>query len=86
MGTGSRTAFNRPFAWGETIARDNANSYASQAPFEAAADKQGDSTPVGFCGGRMYNGYRTQDTQRRLTRLLQPQCGLPVCALTSVAR
>ena len=59
----ARGTDNRPFPWGETIERNSANFYDSRDPFEAVAGKQGDTTPVGFYNGRVYNGYRTQDAR-----------------------
>lgn len=59
----ARGTDNRPFPWGETIERNSANFYDSRDPFEAVAGKQGDTTPVGFYSGRVYNGYRTQDAR-----------------------
>jgi formylglycine-generating enzyme required for sulfatase activity len=57
----------RPFPWGDEIALNNANYYASRDPFEAAtgkrlASKQGDTTPVGFYNGKAYDGYQTLDS------------------------
>jgi len=52
----------RPFPWGDEIALNNANFYASRDPFEAAAGKQGDTTPAGFYNGKTYDGYRTLDS------------------------
>jgi formylglycine-generating enzyme required for sulfatase activity len=54
---------NRPFPWGDTIERNSANFCASRDPFEAIAGKQGNTTPVGFYNGRVYNGYQTQDAR-----------------------
>jgi Sulfatase-modifying factor enzyme 1 len=45
------------------IERNSANFYDSRDPDEAANGKQGDTTPVGFYNGRVYNGYRTQDAR-----------------------
>lgn len=53
---------DRPFPWGDEIALNNANFYASGDPFEAIAGKQGDTTPVGFYNGNAYNGYQTLDS------------------------
>lgn len=52
----------RPFPWGDEITLNNANFYASRDPFEAAAGKQGDTTPVGFYNGKAYTGYQTLDS------------------------
>jgi formylglycine-generating enzyme len=54
---------SRPFPWGDTIERNSANFYDSRDPFESNAGKQGDTTPVGFYNGRVYNGYRTHDAR-----------------------
>jgi formylglycine-generating enzyme required for sulfatase activity len=59
----ARGTDSRPFPWGETIERNSANFYDSRDPFEAVAGKQGDTTPVGFYNGRVYNGYETQDAR-----------------------
>ena len=57
----------RPFPWGDEIALNNANFYASRDPFEATAgkrlaSKQGDTTPAGFYNGKAYDGYQTLDS------------------------
>jgi len=52
----------RPFPWGGTIARNNANYYDSRDPFEKAAGKQGDTTPVGYYDGKTHDGYATLDS------------------------
>ena len=52
----------RPFPWGDEIKLNNANFYASRDPFEAAAGKQGDTTPVGYYNGKAYDGYQTLDS------------------------
>ena len=51
----------RPFPWGDEIELNHANFYASRDPFERAAGKQGDTTPVGFYNGKSYDGYQTRD-------------------------
>jgi formylglycine-generating enzyme required for sulfatase activity len=53
----------RPFPWGETIARNNANYYDSRDPFERNAGKQGDTTPVGYYDGTVHDGYPTLDSR-----------------------
>jgi formylglycine-generating enzyme required for sulfatase activity len=55
----ARGTDNRAFPWGETIEGNSANFYASRDPFEAVAGKQGDTTPVGFYNGWVYNGIPT---------------------------
>ena len=57
---------NRAFPWGEMIESNGANFYASRDPFEALAGKQGNTTPVGFYNGGVYNGFRTQDARSPL--------------------
>jgi formylglycine-generating enzyme required for sulfatase activity len=53
---------NRPFPWGEEIARENANFYASRDPFEDVSSFGSRTTPVGFYNGRAYDGYQTLDS------------------------
>lgn len=53
------TADNRPFPWGEEIARNNANYYASHDPFEDMSSFGSRTTPVGFYNGQVYAGYQT---------------------------
>jgi formylglycine-generating enzyme required for sulfatase activity len=50
---------NRPFPWGDDIARNNANYYASRDPFENMSTFGSWTTPVGFYNGQEYNGYQT---------------------------
>jgi formylglycine-generating enzyme required for sulfatase activity len=50
---------DRPFPWGDTIARNNANFYASHDPFENMASFGSRTTPVGFYNGKTYDGYVT---------------------------
>jgi formylglycine-generating enzyme required for sulfatase activity len=52
----------RPFPWGETIARNNANFYASDDPFEEMSSNGSRTTPVGFYNGKTYDGYQTLDS------------------------
>jgi formylglycine-generating enzyme required for sulfatase activity len=56
------SADNRPFPWGEEIARNNANYYASRDPFEDMSSFGSWTTPVGFYNGKEYNGYQTIDS------------------------
>ncbi len=58
----ARGTDNRPFPWGEGIENGNANFYASRDPYEEAAGKSGDTTPVGFYNGRSYLGFETIDS------------------------
>lgn len=53
---------NRPFPWGEEIARNNANFYASRDPFEDMSTFGSWTTPVGFYNGDVYDGYQTLDS------------------------
>jgi formylglycine-generating enzyme len=53
----------RPFPWGETIARENANFYASRDPFEDMRSFGSRTTPVGFYNGKTYDGYTTLDSK-----------------------
>jgi formylglycine-generating enzyme required for sulfatase activity len=53
---------NRPFPWGDDIARNNANYYASRDPFENMSSFGSRTTPVGFYNGQAYNGYQTIDS------------------------
>jgi len=52
----------RPFPWGEEIARENANFYASRDPFEDMSSYGSRTTPVGFFNGGTYDGYTTLDS------------------------
>ncbi len=56
------TADSRPFPWGEEIARNNANFYASRDPYEAMSSYGSRTTPVGFYNGQVYDGYQTLDS------------------------
>jgi formylglycine-generating enzyme required for sulfatase activity len=53
------SADNRPFPWGNEIARNNANFYASRDLFEDMSSFGSRTTPVGFYNGNTYNGYVT---------------------------
>jgi formylglycine-generating enzyme required for sulfatase activity len=50
---------DRPFPWGDEIARNNANFYASRDPFEDMNTFGSRTTPVGFYDGQTYNDYVT---------------------------
>ncbi len=54
-------ADDRPFLWGDEIARNRANFYASRDPFEDMATFGSRTSPVGFYNGRTYDGYATLD-------------------------
>ena len=58
----ARGTDNRPFPWGEEIARNNANFYASRDPFEKMSTFGSRTTPVGFYNGSIYDGYKTLDS------------------------
>lgn len=52
---------NRAYPWGNALARNQANYYASGDLIEMALGKAGDTTPVGYYNGQSYSGYVTQD-------------------------
>jgi len=58
----ARGTDNRPFPWGEVIARNNANYYFSRDPFEDMNAYGSRTTPVGFYNGKTYAGYQTLDS------------------------
>jgi len=51
----------RPFPWGDDIARNNANFYASRDPLEDMGSFGSRTNPVGFYNGKTYGGYATLD-------------------------
>jgi len=53
---------NHPFPWGEEIARENANFYASRDPFENMRSYGSRTSPVGFYNGQKYGDYQTLDS------------------------
>jgi formylglycine-generating enzyme required for sulfatase activity len=53
---------DRPFPWGDEIARNNANFYASRDPFEDMSSFGSRTSPVGFYNGNAYEGYGTLDS------------------------
>lgn len=59
---GRGSADGRPFPWGDEIARNNANFYASRDPFEDMSSFGSRTTPVGFYNGNTYDGYVTLDS------------------------
>ncbi|MBM3144886.1 MAG: formylglycine-generating enzyme family protein [Chloroflexi bacterium] len=58
----ARGSDTRPFPWGEEIARENANFYASRDPFEDMSSFGSRTTPVGFYNSNVYDGFRTLDS------------------------
>ncbi|MBN1369942.1 MAG: formylglycine-generating enzyme family protein [Dehalococcoidaceae bacterium] len=52
----------RPYPWGNGIAGANANYYASGDPFEESTGAIGNTTPVGFYNGGVYDGFVTLDS------------------------
>ncbi len=52
----------RPYPWGDEIARENANFYASRDPFEKMTSYGSRTSPVGFYNGASYGGYQTLDS------------------------
>ncbi|MBN1890745.1 MAG: formylglycine-generating enzyme family protein [Thermoflexales bacterium] len=58
----ARGTDGRPYPWGDEVARNNANYYASLDPFEQGLGGQGNTTPVGFYNGQAYQGYQTLDS------------------------
>jgi len=53
---------DRPFPWGDEIARNNANFYSSRDPFEDMGSFGSRTSPVGFYNGQTYDGYVTLDS------------------------
>jgi formylglycine-generating enzyme required for sulfatase activity len=51
----------RPYPWGWEIENNQANFYSSHDIFEKTFGKLGDTTPVGFYNGNIYDGYETMD-------------------------
>jgi formylglycine-generating enzyme required for sulfatase activity len=58
----ARGTDGRPFPWGDTISRNNANFYASRDPFEDMGSFGSRTSPVGFYNGLTYDGYDTLDS------------------------
>ena len=54
--------YGLPFPWGTEIHGSNANSYSSFDLFEKMFGKLGNTTPVGFYNGNIYDGYETLDS------------------------
>jgi formylglycine-generating enzyme required for sulfatase activity len=58
----ARGTDGRPFPWGDDIALNNANFYASRDPFEDMSSFGSRTNPVGFYNGKTYDGYVTLDS------------------------
>jgi formylglycine-generating enzyme required for sulfatase activity len=58
----ARGTDGRPFPWGDEIARENANYYASRDPFEDMSSFGSRTSPVGFYNGNIYGDYQTLDS------------------------
>jgi formylglycine-generating enzyme required for sulfatase activity len=58
----ARGSDTRPFPWGDEIARENANFYASRDPFEDMSSFGSRTSPVGFYNGQKYGDYQTIDS------------------------
>ncbi len=58
----ARGSDTRPFPWGEEIARENANFYASRDPFEDMKNFGSRTSPVGFYNGKKYGDFQTLDS------------------------
>lgn len=52
----------RPYPWGFTFERNNANLVTSRDPFEDMSTFGSRTTPVGFYNGKTYDGYVTLDS------------------------
>lgn len=59
----ARGSDNRPFPWGNSILRENANYIASRDPFEDMGSYGSRTTPTGFYNGQNYDGYQTLDSK-----------------------
>jgi len=59
----ARGTDGRTYPWGDEIARNNANYYVSQDPFEQDLGGQGNTTPIGFYNGKTYQGYQTLNSK-----------------------
>jgi formylglycine-generating enzyme len=58
----ARGTDGRPFPWGDDIALNNANFYASRDPFEDMRSFGSRTSPVGFYNGKTHDGYATLDS------------------------
>lgn len=58
----ARGTDSRPFPWGDSFERNNANLITSRDPFEDMRSFGSRTTPVGFYNGKTYDGYVTLDS------------------------
>lgn len=58
----ARGTDTRPFPWGDSFERNNANLITSRDPFEDMSSFGSRTTPVGFYNGKTYDGYVTLDS------------------------
>ncbi len=58
----ARGVDERPFPWGDSIQRQNANYYSSHDIFEKTFGGAGGTTPVGFYNGQTYADFQTLDS------------------------
>jgi formylglycine-generating enzyme required for sulfatase activity len=58
----ARGTDGRPYPWGDDIQIENANFYSSHDIFEKVIGRSGDTTPVGFYNGSVYEGFQTIDS------------------------
>lgn len=58
----ARGTDTRPFPWGDSFERNNANLITSRDPFEDMGTFGSRTTPVGFYNGKTYDGYVTLDS------------------------
>ncbi len=56
----ARGTDGRPFPWGDSLERNNANYYSSHDIFEKTFGGAGNTTPVGYYNGNSYHDYQTQ--------------------------
>lgn len=58
----ARGVDGRPFPWGISISKNNANMLSSRDPFENMATFGSRTTPAGFYNGGIHGGYQTMDS------------------------